>query len=105
MMPTAASGEVRTRRAKVMRKIGPALSTRRQIVKAAAALAGGIAAPTLVAQPRALADYPDRPVKFVVANTPGGPSDIIARIVTAALDQSTGKTFIVENRGGAGGNI
>ena len=31
--------------------------------------------------------------------------DIVARIVTAALDQSTGKTFIVENRGGAGGNI
>ena len=48
---------------------------------------------------------PDRPVKFVVANTPGGPSDIVARIVTAALEQSTGKTFIVENRGGAGGNI
>ncbi len=53
----------------------------------------------------AFADYPDRPVKFVVANTPGGPSDIVARIVTAALEQSTGKTFIVENRGGAGGNI
>jgi tripartite-type tricarboxylate transporter receptor subunit TctC len=44
-------------------------------------------------------------VKFVVANTPGGPSDIVARIVTAALEQSTDKTFIVENRGGAGGNI
>ena len=41
----------------------------------------------------------------MVANTPGGPSDIVARIVTAALQQSTGKTFIVENRGGAGGNI
>ena len=44
-------------------------------------------------------------MKFVVANTPGGPSDIVARIVTAALEQSTDKTFIVENRGGAGGNI
>jgi len=44
-------------------------------------------------------------VKVVVANTPGGPSDIVARITTAALEQSTGKTFIVENRGGAGGNI
>ena len=41
----------------------------------------------------------------MVANTPGGPSDIVARIVTAALQQSTGKTFIVDNRGGAGGNI
>ena len=44
-------------------------------------------------------------MKFVVANTPGGPSDIVGRIVAAALQQSTGKTFIVENRGGAGGNI
>ncbi len=41
----------------------------------------------------------------MVANTPGGPSDIVGRFVTAALEQSTGKTFIVDNRGGAGGNI
>jgi len=53
----------------------------------------------------AFAAYPERPVKVVVANTPGGPSDIVARITTAALEQTTGKTFIVENRGGAGGNI
>ena len=44
-------------------------------------------------------------VKIVVANTPGGPSDIVGRVVAAALEQSTGKTFIIENRGGAGGNI
>ncbi len=79
--------------------------TRRRIVKGAAALVAGMAAPALIGQRAARADYPERPVKFVVANTPGGPSDIVARIVTAALDQSTGKTFIVENRGGAGGNI
>ena len=65
----------------------------------------GIAAPAFLRVRSAHAAYPDRPVKFVVANTPGGPSDIVARIVTAALEQSTGKTFIVENRGGAGGNI
>jgi tripartite-type tricarboxylate transporter receptor subunit TctC len=41
----------------------------------------------------------------VVANTPGGPSDLVARMITAALQQSTGKTFFVENIGGAGGNI
>jgi len=65
----------------------------------------GIAAPAFLRVRSAHAVYPDRPVKFVVANTPGGPSDIVARIVTAALEQSTDKTFIVENRGGAGGNI
>jgi tripartite-type tricarboxylate transporter receptor subunit TctC len=79
--------------------------TRRHMIKTAAVLAGGIAAPAVLRVRSAYAAYPDRPVKVVVANTPGGPSDIVARIVTAALDQSTGKNFIVENRGGAGGNI
>jgi len=53
----------------------------------------------------AYAAYPDRPIKIIVANTPGGPSDIVGRITAAALQQSTGKTFIIENIGGAGGNI
>lgn len=79
--------------------------SRRSLVKAAAALAAGIAAPAFLRVRSAHAGYPDRPIKFVVANTPGGPSDIVARIVTAALGQSTGKTCIVENRGGAGGNL
>jgi tripartite-type tricarboxylate transporter receptor subunit TctC len=78
--------------------------SRRQVIKGAGVLAAGIAAPAILSS-SAYAAYPDRPIKVVVANTPGGPSDITARIVTAALDQATGKTFIVENRGGAGGNI
>jgi len=83
----------------------PTAPSRRGVVKAAAALAAGLAAPAVVGLRAAFAAYPDRPVKIVVANTPGGPSDIVARILAAALDQSSGKTFIVENRGGAGGNI
>src|ERR1700728_5146691 len=79
--------------------------SRRGIIKAAGALAAGIAAPALLRVRSAYAAYPDRPIKYVVANTPGGPSDIVGRIVAAALQQSTGKTFIIENRGGAGGNI
>jgi tripartite-type tricarboxylate transporter receptor subunit TctC len=79
--------------------------SRRRILKTAGALAAGVATPSMLRIRPAYAAYPDRPVKFVVANTPGGPSDIVARIVTAALEQSTNKTFIVENRGGAGGNI
>ena len=77
--------------------------SRRRVIKSA--LAAGVAVPSLLRGGPALAAYPERPVRFVVANTPGGPSDITARIVTAALEQSTGKTFIVENKGGAGGNI
>jgi tripartite-type tricarboxylate transporter receptor subunit TctC len=79
--------------------------SRRQIIKGAGVLAAGVTAPALLNIRSAYAAYPDRPIKIVVANTPGGPSDITARIVTAALQQTTGKTFIVENRGGAGGNI
>ena len=86
-------------------RITGATPSRRQVVKTAAVFAAGVAAPSFLRIGSALASYPDRPVKFVVANTPGGPSDIVGRIVTAALQQSTGKIFVVENRGGAGGNI
>jgi tripartite-type tricarboxylate transporter receptor subunit TctC len=79
--------------------------SRRGILKTAGVMAAGIVAPAVLRVGKAYADYPDRPIKFVVANTPGGPSDIVGRIVAAALQQSTGKTFIIENRGGAGGNI
>ena len=79
--------------------------SRRTIIQGAGALAAGVAAPAVLRVRSAHAAYPERPVKIVVANTPGGPSDIVARIVAAALQEQTGKTFIVENRGGAGGNI
>jgi tripartite-type tricarboxylate transporter receptor subunit TctC len=69
------------------------------------ALAAGVAAPAVLRVTSAFAAYPDRPVKIVVANTPGGPSDLVGRMISAALQQSTGKTFIIENIGGAGGNI
>jgi len=78
--------------------------SRRHIIKGAGALAAGIAAPALLSR-SAFAAYPDRPVKIVVANTPGGPSDIVARMVAAAIQEATGKTVIIENRGGAGSNI
>src|ERR1700682_1217322 len=79
--------------------------SRRSIVKGAGALAAGVAAPAILRVRSAYAASPDRPVKIVVATTPGGPSDIVGRIVAAALQESTGKTFFIENRGGAGGNI
>ena len=84
---------------------GNSLPSRRQIVKGAGVLAAGIAAPSVLSIRSAYAAYPDRPVKIVVANTPGGPSDIVGRITAAALQQATGKTFIIENIGGAGSNI
>jgi tripartite-type tricarboxylate transporter receptor subunit TctC len=79
--------------------------SRRDIIKATGVLAAGVAAPSFLHISSAMAAYPERPVKFVVANTPGGPSDLVGRMITAALQQSTGKSFIIENIGGAGGNI
>jgi tripartite-type tricarboxylate transporter receptor subunit TctC len=79
--------------------------SRRRIIKGAAALAAGVAAPAVLSIRSAYAAYPERAVKIVVANTPGGPSDLVGRIVAAALQQSTGKTFFIENIGGAGSNI
>ena len=78
--------------------------SRRRILKSGAAIAVGLAAPSIFTR-SAFAAYPDRPVKIVVANTPGGPSDIIARFMAAAMTEPLGGSVIVENKGGAGGNI
>ena len=51
------------------------------------------------------ADFPNRPITLVVAFTPGGPSDVLARIVGKRMEESLGEPVIIENRPGAGGNI
>jgi tripartite-type tricarboxylate transporter receptor subunit TctC len=80
-------------------------TSRRRVLQATAAIGAGLAAPTLLRVGSAFAAYPDRPLKIVVANSPGGPSDIIARFMAAALAGPLGGSVIVENKGGAGGNI
>jgi tripartite-type tricarboxylate transporter receptor subunit TctC len=73
------------------------LLARRFVLAACATfLLGG----TAVAQ-----DYPLRPVKIVVPYPAGGSNDIIARIVAQKLSERFGQNFLVENRGGAGGNV
>jgi tripartite-type tricarboxylate transporter receptor subunit TctC len=79
--------------------------SRRRILHAAGAVAAGVAAPAVLGIGSAFAAYPERPIKILVANTPGGPSDIIARIMAAAMQEAMGGSVFVENRGGGGGNI
>lgn len=50
-------------------------------------------------------DFPSRPVKILVPQTPGGASDSLARIVAQKLSEKWGQAVVVENRAGAGGNI
>ena len=49
--------------------------------------------------------YPNEGVKFVVAFSPGGPTDVVARILGQRLTEKWGQSVVIENRGGAGGNI
>lgn len=49
--------------------------------------------------------YPNRPLRFLVPHAPGGPTDIMARVVAQRLTEAPGWTIVIDNRAGAGGNI
>lgn len=49
--------------------------------------------------------YPAKPVRVVVPYPPGGPTDIVARVLFQQVSESTGQQFLIDNRAGAGGNI
>src|SRR5262249_30890293 len=51
------------------------------------------------------ADYPARPVRFLVGYPPGGATDILARLIGQRLSEKLGQQFVIENKPGAGNNI
>jgi tripartite-type tricarboxylate transporter receptor subunit TctC len=67
-----------------------------------ALLATALAAPRIAAAQDA---WPNRPVRVIVPFTPGGSTDILARALSAELQDTLGQPFVVENRGGAGGTL
>ncbi len=80
------------------RSIRIARAMRIMAVLAVAGLTGPVAA-------QAQTTYPTKPVKLVVGFAPGGPTDILGRVIGAAMSKVAGEQFYVENRTGAGGNI
>jgi tripartite-type tricarboxylate transporter receptor subunit TctC len=58
-----------------------------------------------LAQPALAAGFPERPIVMIVPFAPGGSTDLVARLVAAKMSEGLGQQVIVENRGGAGGNL
>jgi tripartite-type tricarboxylate transporter receptor subunit TctC len=73
------------------------LTRRRLLASGAAALAAGGA--------RAQADWPGKPVRVIVPYPPAGGADTVSRILFQKLGELWGKSFVIDNRGGAGGTI
>ncbi len=82
------------------------MSTRRQFLTSAAFVAAAIATAAAFPSPvHAQADWPQRPVTLIVPFAAGGNTDGIARITAERLSNAFGKSFVIENRPGAGGAI
>jgi len=77
-------------------------SRRRLLAAAGAALC--LATTAFAQAPAPAPAYPTKPVKLVVPYPPGGPTDIVARLVAQKLSDAMGQQFIIDNRPGAGGN-
>ncbi len=69
-----------------------------------AALCGSLIAGSALAQGVA-ANYPNKPVRWIVPFPPGASNDITARLFAHKMSEATGQQFVIDNRAGAGGSI
>jgi len=79
------------------------LKARRRGARCVLFLAAGILAAATASA--AAQDYPSRPITVVVPFAAGGPSDVVARIVTDHMAKTLGQSMVIENVGGAGGTL
>ena len=79
----------------------PMLSFRSILSALVLSMLGAVSTGTALAQ----ANYPDKPVRFVVPYPPGGGTDVIARIVQDRFQALLGQPIIIDNKGGAGGSV
>src|SRR5713101_8450903 len=68
-------------------------------------IAGALAAVSTLVSALAWAQYPTKPIRLIVTFPPGGPPDIVGRLMAQKLSEGLGKQMIVENRPGAAGTI
>jgi tripartite-type tricarboxylate transporter receptor subunit TctC len=76
--------------------------TRRSLLARSLAIGAGLAGTGAIAQPAA---WPTRPVRFVVAFPPGGLADVMIRLLVPQLSEALGQSVVIDNRGGASGNV
>ena len=77
--------------------------SRRQMLATSAKAALALAMPWSTGAQAA--NYPDKPIRFLVPYPPGGGTDVIARIVQERFQSALGQPIIIENKGGAGGSV
>lgn len=79
-----------------------AVQTIRRLAALGAALLAALAAPTAGWSADA---YPTRPIRMIVPFPPGGPTDLVARVLAESMGTDLGQTIVIENRPGANGNV
>src|SRR5258708_29789842 len=74
--------------------------------RALVVMAGGLATPFLASGiARAIDDWPNKPVRYINLFPAGGATDVLSRVVCQQLSELTGQQFVVDNKGGSGGNV